>query len=333
MTILKKLFSKIKHGIITVVNSLSKIKEQTKTRFQKNNEATYTGLTQILDDEEDTLVTQEESAKESPASLILLNGPKDMIGFSWPLKNTVTSIGRSSRLNDIPVKHDSLSKTHFQIIKERKKFYLVDLKSTNKTHINDDMVEPYQKIALENNSYIRASSVIFKFLDKGSIEFFSSVQMLSKAQTDSLTGAGNRQLLKTKGNEYFVSKQKLSLIVFDIDNFKTINDSFGHMAGDHILKTLSKYVLEIVREGDMFIRYGGDEFCIFTPNSLSIANSIADRIKQKIQTNDFIFKDQKISLDISIGVSEKSLSDKTWEEIYQRADKRSYQQKQRKKAV
>ena len=291
-----------------------------------------TGATKIVD-EEDTLVMEGKSVEESPASLLLLNGPKDLIGLSWPLANIVTSVGRSRRLNDVIISHNSLSKTHFQIIKESGKFYLVDLKSTNKTYIDDNEIEPYKKTALKNNSYIRASYLIFKFLDKGNIESFSSMKILKKAQTDSLTGAGNRQLLKIKGPEYFFSNHKLSLIVFDIDNFKVINDSFGHTAGDYVLKTFSKYVLEIVREGDLFIRYGGDEFCIFTPSSLSVAKSISFRIKRKLQTNKFIFKDRRILLDISIGIAEKSSADKTWEDIYHRADKLSYQQKRRKKTA
>ena len=340
MIIFKKLSSKIKN-----LKKANKAKKETQKTNPENSNSSevkteskvhptgYTEATRIveIDDNEDTVGMQEELAKEAPASLLLLNGPKDLVGHSWPLVNPITSIGRSQRLNDISISHNSLSKTHFQILIEKGKLYIVDLRSTNKTYINDILAEPYQKIALKNNAYIRASSLIFKFLDKGSIEFFSSMQILSKAQTDSLTGAGNRQLLKIKGSEYFFSKKTLSLIVFDIDNFKVINDSFGHMAGDYILRTLSIYVLDIIRDGDMFIRYGGDEFCIFTPNPLSIANNIADRIKQKIQTNIFVFRNQNIPLSISIGIAEKSPEDKAWEDIYHRADELSYKQKKRKK--
>ena len=294
-------------------------------------ERTKTEATQIIS-EEDTVTIKTKHNQESPASLLLLTGPKDLTGMSWPLTKMVTNVGRSTRLNDIIIPYKSLSKSHFQLIKENENFYIVDLKSTNKTYIDDQQIEPYKKIALENNSYIRTSSLVFKFLDKGNIETFSSKQILNKAQTDTLTGAGNRQLLKVKGPEYFLSNQELSLIVFDIDNFKSINDSLGHIAGDYVLKTLSKYVLDIIREGDLFVRYGGDEFCIFTPNSLSIASNIADRINQKLQKNDFIFEDKKISVNISVGLAEKSLSDKNWEDIYHRADKLFYQRKKRKKA-
>jgi len=293
---------------------------------------TQTGITKIAD-EADTLVMKKKPTEETPASLLLLHGPKDLIGLSWSLTQNITSVGRSSRLNDIIIPHNSLSKTHFQIIKEKGLFYIVDLRSTNKTYINDTQIEPYQKIALENNSYIRASHLIFKFLDKGNIEVFSSRQILSKAQTDSLTEAGNRQLLKIKGPEYFFSNQNLSLIVFDIDNFKIINDSFGHTAGDYVLKTLAKHILEIIRDGDLFIRYGGDEFCIFTPSFLSTAKNIADRVEQKIQTHHFVFRGKKIPVNISIGVAEKTPADKAWEDIYYRADKQSYEKKRKKRTV
>ena len=293
----------------------------------------YTDNTRIAQDEEDTLIMQKKSVKKIPASLLLLHGPKDLIGQSWPLLKPITTVGRSHGENDIPINYKSLSRSHFKILKEKQNFYLVDLKSTNKTYLNDKVIKPHQKRLLQNNSYIRTSHLIFKFLAQGSVDLFSSLQMLSKTQTDPLTGAGNRQLLKIKGSEYFFSERKLSLIVFDIDNFKIINDNFGHLAGDTVLQTLSRYVLEIIRKGDMFIRYGGDEFCIFTPQSLSVAQGIADRIQQKIQTNNFIFEGKNISLDISIGISEKSPSDKTYKDIYCRADKISYQQKQRKKLV
>ena len=332
------LFSKIKNIIIknTKQQDLpptnSDLPEGRKEKNISHSPYTGSGVTRVAD-EADTLIMRKKSTEETPASLLLLNGPKDLIGLSWPLIQNVTSVGRSSRLNDITIPHNSLSKTHFQIIKEAGLFYIVDLRSTNKTYINDTQIEPYQKAALENNSYIRASHLIFKFLDKGNIEAFSSKQILNKAQTDSLTEAGNRQLLKIKGPEYFFSNHNLSLIVFDIDNFKIINDNFGHTAGDYVLKTLAKYVLDIIRDGDLFIRYGGDEFCIFTPNSSSTARNIADRVEQKIQTNHFIFKDKKIPVNVSIGIAEKNPTDKAWEDIYHRADKHSYEKKRRKRAI
>ena len=298
-----------------------------------HHEILTSGSTKVFEDEDDTIIMQKKSAKKSPASLILLNGPKDLIGLSWPLIKNVTSVGRSKQLNDICIKYKSLSKKHFKLIKKGEQVYIVDLKSTNKTYINDELADPYEKLILKNNYYIRASNLVFKFLGKGSLEFLSSMQMLNKAQTDPLTGAGNRNLLKIKGNEYFFSKSRLSLIVFDIDNFKEVNDKFGHMAGDHILKSLSEYVLSIIREGDIFIRYGGDEFCIFTPNTISVAENITLRIKDQIKKNTINYKGQNISISLSTGISEKFPTDQSWEDIYHRADELSYREKKIKKTM
>ena len=123
----------------------------------------------------------------------------------------------------------------------------------------------------------------------------------------------------------------MSLIVFDIDNFKSINDTFGHLAGNFVLKSLSAHVSKIIRGEDMFIRYGGDEFCVLSAHPLSSALKVAKRIEDTISSSDFVFKEKRISVSISVGTAERTLSDKTWKDIYQRADKASYEIKQAKK--
>ena len=334
----KKLISKLKEKKLKAEKkSAAYFKSFQNEKNQKESEepshSSPTDFTKtIMEHEEDTLVLENKKSREFPATLVMLNGPKDLIGMSWTLEKPMISVGRSSRLNDISISYESLSKNHFQILKKGDSFYIYDLKSTNKTYLNDKLLEPYKKILLKNNSYVKASSLIFKFLDKGNIETFSSQQVLSKAQTDSLTGIGNRQLLQLKGPEYFLNnKSPFSLIVFDVDDFKSINDNLGHLAGDYVLKSLSKCVLKLIREGDEFIRHGGDEFCLLTPNVFSRARLIADRIKQEILLYPFIFKSKKISVDISIGMAEKIETDRSWEDIYDRADKMSYERKRRKK--
>ncbi|MCY4321519.1 MAG: GGDEF domain-containing protein [Bdellovibrionaceae bacterium] len=309
-------------------------KKKSKVEDSKETSGTHTyrdDFTRLIDDE-DTLVLENKKRHDYPASLIMLSGPKDLIGMSWTLEKPVTGLGRSNRLNNISIPYKSLSKSHFQIIREEDKFYIVDLKSTNKTYLNDKRIEAYKKIPLENNSYIKASSLVFKFLDKGNIEAFSSHHILSRSQADSLTGIGNRELLKIKASEYFFMKQALSFIVFDIDDFKSINDNFGHLAGDYVLQSLSKCVLKLIRAGDIFVRYGGDEFCLLTLSPFSSAFTFINRIREEIMAYDFSFKSQKIHVDISMGVAEQLETDESWKDIYDRADKMSYDRKKKKKS-
>ena len=279
-----------------------------------------------------TTVSQARRAREAPPSLLLLAGPDDLIGFSWPLLKEKTSVGRSRSLSDISISCSKLSKAHFQIIKESEKFYIADLDSTNKTLVNEKLLEPYKKASLDPGSLIQASQLIFKFLPAGSLEIAAARQTLNKAQTDPLTGAGNRQSLKIKALEYFHSRDSLSLIVFDIDDFKPINDEMGHLAGDYVLREMSKIIMDMIREGDMFFRYGGDEFCLLTPNDEKEAKKIARRIQNSVESRGFSFKGKSFNARISTGVSERRPEDKKWEEIYYRADQLSYQAKRLRKA-
>ena len=305
--------------------------EQTQSKSGSAND--WEGKTSIAKTAEDSTVKRQATlAREAPPSLLLLAGPDDFIGFSWPLLKEKTSIGRSRNFSDISIGHIKLSKSHFQIIKEAQAFYVMDLKSTNKTLLDGRLLKPYQKSPLNPGGLIQASSLIFKFLPAGSLEIISSRKALNKAQTDPLTGAGNRQSLKIKGTEYFHSRGSLSLIVFDIDDFKPINDEMGHLAGDYVLKEISKIVMSVIREGDIFFRYGGDEFCILTPNSGKEARSIALRIQEAVHERDFSFKGKSLKARISIGVSERAEKDKKWEDIYHRADHLSYQAKRAGKA-
>ena len=290
----------------------------------KKNSEDFTNM------EEKTSIIQSKSSHHAPTSLLLLKGPDDLVGVSWILDQSLTSVGRSFSVNDITVPHPNLSKKHFQILKEREEFYVIDLKSTNGTTLNDEGLAPYQKVKLKDNDYIRGSSVVFKFLAEGNIEGVSSRKILNKASTDGLTGIGNRQLLNIKGRDYF-HFDTLSMIVFDVDKFKAINDSLGHSAGDYVLRMIVKNILEVIRDKDLFIRYGGDEFCILSPEPLAQVYKIAERIRYKVENMNLVFDNKAIKTELSIGVAEKIKEDRGWEDIYHRADKLSYEEKNRKR--
>ncbi|MGI9548520.1 MAG: diguanylate cyclase [Bdellovibrionales bacterium] len=281
--------------------------------------------------EENTLKMEISSAKSTPATMTLLVGPKRLVGFSWTLLQPIITIGRSGRLSDISVDHDNLSRSHFQLIKKGDQFYIKDLNSTNKTYKNDEVLNPDEEYEVFNNDLIRAGDIIFKFLTEGSVESLSRKSFLDKAYKDSLTSAHNRQFLEMKGQELFKDLKKLCLIVFDLDSFKFTNDNYGHLAGDYVLKTIVKLIYDIIRDGDFLFRYGGDEFCIFTPSSLEVGKNIIERINTSIEAHSFVFEDQKIKVSISLGISCRESGDKKWEDIYKRADENCYAWKSSKK--
>jgi len=148
------------------------------------------------------------------------------------------------------------------------------------------------------------------------------------ASRDALTGLLNRrsgeQLLKQYDDEKQPSGRLLCLIMIDIDNFKKINDTFGHAAGDHILKSSSQLLKNKARNTDSVIRWGGEEFLIIVPNSrLKDAAEFAERIRKSIEQH----TDKEVGLiTASFGVAELQLDEGT-ASLLNRADKALYKAK------
>jgi two-component system cell cycle response regulator len=158
--------------------------------------------------------------------------------------------------------------------------------------------------------------VIFKFLERGNIETASSKASYDRAQVDSLTGIYNKGALLEQGKEIFerarMTETPLALMMFDLDNFKKVNDTYGHPTGDYVLKELSAVINNQLRKGDFFARYGGEEFCIVLVGSdLRKGMDTAERIRQVIENHKFMDNDIRLEVTISVGVAvlEESMSD------------------------
>ncbi len=150
--------------------------------------------------------------------------------------------------------------------------------------------------------------------------------------TDPLTKVYNRQFLYNKLPEeisrFTRYKTPLSLILFDVDYFKKFNDTYGHNAGDYILKNLATVVRQSIRSVDMLVRYGGEEFLILSPESaIDDAFAIAERIRQEIEKTEFLFEEKNLKITISLGVSQYRFG-LTPEEFIRDTDRALYMAKQ-----
>jgi two-component system cell cycle response regulator len=272
------------------------------------------------------------AADEAPPAVIVLVGPPGYIGKQWLLTKTDLTIGRSVE-SDVYISDNSLSRAHAKFIVVGSDVSILDLGSTNKTQVNGVFLPPMTAKRLTNNDQIKAGNIIFKFLEKGSLEAISNQQVFEKAQKDALTGAFSKGALLEKGPEAIkrseVLTEPLSVITFDIDHFKKINDTYGHPGGDYVLKEMGLLVQsKLVRSNDYFARYGGEEFVlILQATPIKTANDVAERIRQTIENHPFVFNGQNFKVTISIGVGEKKETD-TWENLYNRADKALYLSKQ-----
>ncbi len=288
---------------------------------------------------EKTSIIQSETFKlrlaeagQAPPCLILLVGPAQLVGRQWPIEDTDRILGRAPS-SHIFVDDKSVSKSHAKIILAGGDVSIIDLESTNRTVVNGKLAEPLNPITLSNNDQIKTGNVIFKFLERGNIETVSTAQTFDRSQTDALTGIANRGALESKGPELFKRSDllgiPLSLIAFDIDHFKPVNDTHGHLAGDHVLKEIAKIVRDkLIRENDFFARTGGEEFTLLLLGSnLQTASDVAERIRQTIESHQFVFEGTQIPITISCGVTIKNPQDKTWVEVYERADRALYESK------
>jgi diguanylate cyclase (GGDEF)-like protein len=156
-------------------------------------------------------------------------------------------------------------------------------------------------------------------------------QAITNASIDPVTKLNNRTLFNKIINQEidFAQRydQKLLLMMLDLDNFKKINDNFGHNIGDILLSLIGQTLTKFMRRSDLVFRYGGDEFCIILRNSiLDGANNLANRVRNNINEKEFDCNDIKIKISISIGLAELHHDDDCIKFI-ERADKLLYKAK------
>ncbi len=153
------------------------------------------------------------------------------------------------------------------------------------------------------------------------------------ASIDSLTGISNRYHFDEEAPLCFerASRQKgnLSLILLDIDHFKQINDTYGHIAGNHVLVEFAHTIQDFVGDGMIFARTGGEEFALLLcDSSFDEATTLSETIRQAISSNTFDIGEQKISITVSIGVADYREADRHFSDLFLRADLALYQAKE-----
>ena len=203
----------------------------------------------------------------------------------------------------------------------------------------------FQKIQLSNqseefNSIAHAFNAMNKKLSSTTVSLESMKKIVDErtheleqlSNTDPLTQIANRRALFERGNYEFSrarrTKSPLALIMIDCDLFKNINDKFGHLFGDEVLKNLCNVCSKEVRNIDFFARYGGEEFIIILPNSeLSGAVQTASRIQRSLARNCTIFEGNEVCVTLSIGISTLSDKHNNFEQLISDADKAMYQAK------
>lgn len=146
---------------------------------------------------------------------------------------------------------------------------------------------------------------------------------------DPLTGVFNRRaydrLIKQEFNRYIRYGTVFSVILFDVDHFKRINDTYGHAVGDKCLTEIINRVKPALRESDFLARYGGEEFIILLPETdNSSASKVAEKLRSVVENIEFLHKKKCVKITISLGVTEATPGDKNYQEIFTRMDQAMY---------
>ena len=157
--------------------------------------------------------------------------------------------------------------------------------------------------------------------------------LMNKLKLDHLTGALNRlayeEYLFEELTRFHRYRHPFSILLFDLDAFKTINDTHGHLAGDNCLKAIVRDLKTVLRGNDILGRYGGDEFIVILPEtSQAAAAEVGEKTRQFVESTTFLVRGEKIPMTISLGVTTVKDTDCAVEDVIQRADEALYKAKQ-----
>jgi len=250
-------------------------------------------------------LTQEKKPPAGDACLVNLHPPGPDIGRRIPLINSQYIVGRDSEAGFV-VSRSSVSRQHARIyIDDDGGWWVEDLNSTNGTFVNEARIRAQQ---LADSDQVRFGDAIYKFLSGTNIESAYHEAIHNMAIQDGMTGIHNKRFFtEFLDRELAVASRyghPLTLVMFDVDHFKKVNDTHGHLAGDAVLKDLAGRIKPRIRREDLFARYGGEEFaCVLPSTALPGGIVFADHLRQIIEEKPCAFEDKQISFTISLGVT------------------------------
>lgn len=255
--------------------------------------------------------------------------PMDLDNNMIRLSQASMLIGRDPNC-DLFLDDTSISRRHAEIRNTDNGFVLVDHRSTNGTFV-DDLRVTEQK--LENGARVRFGSHIFKFLANDCIEAQYHETVYSMMTRDGLTGAYNKryllELLQREFDRAHRYERPLSIVMMDIDFFKQVNDTYGHLAGDEVLQEFARRGQEVFRTEHVFARYGGEEFSLLMSEApLKFAVKAAERFREAIAETPFETSAGPLPVTVSLGVAQLDpLRDTAFNQLLSRADDHLYHAK------
>jgi len=242
-------------------------------------------------------------AGSGESCLVLLHPPGPDIGRRTPLVQQKYIVGRDTDA-DLVISRSAVSRHHAELSRESdERWWAIDLGSTNGTFVNEQRV---QRQPIVDGDQVRFGDAIFKFLSGANIESAYHEEIYRLTILDGLTSIHNkRYFLEFVDRELAGAKRHghaLSLVMFDIDFFKKVNDEHGHLAGDQVLKEVSGRLKSRMRREDLFARYGGEEFaCVLASTGLDGAIIFAEHVRNMMAERPIMWNSTPIHVTVSLG--------------------------------
>jgi diguanylate cyclase (GGDEF)-like protein len=270
------------------------------------------------------------SAATREACLVHIYPTGSTMGCRYPLTDSPLVIGRGDDC-DIRLTDHSVSRKHARIEPSQDGYRVSDQNSTNGTFVNDKQLE--RGALLHDGDYLRVGNCIYRYLAGGNIEAEYHEEIYRLTILDGLTQIHNGRYLNEFLAREVVRSQRhnrpLSVLALDIDKFKTLNDSLGHLCGDFALREMANVIRGNVRQEDLFARCGGEEFVVvLVETTLEGAVVVAERLREAVEQHQFKFESTPINITVSIGVATTSGdASATPTALRQAADEKLYEAK------
>lgn len=260
-------------------------------------------------------------------SHVLLRMDGSDVGQVFTLNGNEVTVGRHTT-NHLVLTQDGISRRHARFIFAEGAYRLEDLQSANGCFVGGARIQQY---VLHHGDVVQfGPRVLFRYSVTDSGEEQMLRQLYEASVKDSLTGIYNREYLneRLKAEVAFARRHatQSSLLLFDVDHFKRVNDTYGHPAGDAVLVGITKHLSRLLRTEDVFARYGGEEFAVSLRGiDLAGCERVGQRLRETIASTTIEHAPHRITCTVSVGCSALTCcSPPSVEELIAVADRRLY---------
>ncbi|HEX6275284.1 MAG TPA: GGDEF domain-containing protein [Polyangiaceae bacterium] len=267
------------------------------------------------------------SRREVKDRHLLIRARGAQLGQVTRLGAEVVRVGRSQEC-EVWLSDDGVSRKHATIRQDPGGYVIEDTQSANGTFVAGQRVE---SAVLRDGDLIQfGPQAVFRYSVADESQELLLRQLYEASVTDALTGANNREHFDSQLRMELSYARRhstdLALLLFDVDHFKRVNDSYGHPVGDEVLIEIARAVRRLVRNEDVFARYGGEEFALILRGiDITGARAAGDRLRTQVEKLTVASDRGPVRVTISVGcASLATTSDPTTEALVQTADRRLY---------